>query len=89
MEGGPDVAGMVEDDAIVIITEGEVVCGTCGSGSAPHLIVNCARCNAYEHWYYFIFVPCLVFPLTFSLAKHFENCTYTSGYLPRSNRLEK
>ncbi|XP_022678725.1 uncharacterized protein LOC101753925 isoform X3 [Setaria italica] len=28
-----------------------VVCGTCGSGSSPHLIVNCAGCNASEHRY--------------------------------------
>ncbi|PUZ40645.1 hypothetical protein GQ55_9G441000 [Panicum hallii var. hallii] len=42
MAGGPNVAGLVEDDAISVIIEGEVVCEICGSGSAPHLIANCA-----------------------------------------------
>nr|ACG45601.1 hypothetical protein [Zea mays] len=49
MAGGPDVAGLIEDDAVSVITEGLVVCDICGSGSAPHLIANCARCNAREH----------------------------------------
>ncbi|NP_001307172.1 uncharacterized protein LOC100276042 [Zea mays] len=51
MAGGPDVAGLIEDDAVSVITEGLVVCDICGSGSAPHLIANCARCNAREHGY--------------------------------------
>ncbi|CAL4914954.1 unnamed protein product [Urochloa decumbens] len=51
MAGDPNVAGLVKDDAISVIMEGEVVCEICGSGSAPHLIANCARCNAHEHWY--------------------------------------
>ncbi|KAF8698785.1 hypothetical protein HU200_035043 [Digitaria exilis] len=28
-----------------------VVCEICGSGSLPHLIANCARCNASQHRY--------------------------------------
>ncbi|XP_066390302.1 PHD finger-containing protein 5-like [Miscanthus floridulus] len=51
MAGGPNVAGLIEDDAVSVITEGLVVCEICGSGSAPHLIANCARCSAREHWY--------------------------------------
>ncbi|CAN6284343.1 unnamed protein product [Urochloa humidicola] len=51
MAGGPNVADLVENDAISVIMEDEVVCEICGSGSAPHLIANCAQCNAHEHWY--------------------------------------
>ncbi|TVU46547.1 hypothetical protein EJB05_06088 [Eragrostis curvula] len=63
MAGGRDVAGRVQDDAIAVITQSEVVCETCGSGSAPHLIANCARCNAYQHWYCFSTVLTFVIPL--------------------------
>ncbi|XP_021306723.1 uncharacterized protein LOC110431690 isoform X2 [Sorghum bicolor] len=112
MARGPNVAGLIEDDAVSVITEfhqqgqkedgamsrkmeitasrsprqtacsedvclacslerpvccnsrsglvGLVVCEICGSGSAPHLIANCARCSAREHWYSFssLLAPC-------------------------------
>ncbi|OEL36823.1 hypothetical protein BAE44_0002159, partial [Dichanthelium oligosanthes] len=51
--------------------QGEVVCEICGSGSAPHLIANCARCNAHEHWY----------SLSFFLPVHWLYCMRVLTFL--------
>ncbi|XP_066320702.1 ASI1-immunoprecipitated protein 2-like [Miscanthus floridulus] len=51
MVGGPNATGLVKNDAVSVVTEDIVVCGTCGSGSLSQLIAKCARCNDYEHGY--------------------------------------